>query len=366
MANRTDPSATTIHGTNPQYLVEKILRTKIYNNRFWKEHCFGLTAETLVEQAVKLQAIGGTYGGARQPTDFICLVLKMLQICPEREIILELITDERNKYVRALAAFYLRLTGSAADVYAFIEPLYNDYRKLRARTPEGGYVITHMDEFAAQLLDVDASYACDIALPVLPRREQLEATGLVDGARFSALEDEIEEALAAERAAAEQAEEAAAAARAAERAAVRRAAPLPPPPPPGRAPPPPPPPPPAELAPGPPRDRGWDARRMSPSPPRGGRVREREGRHAISRSPSPDERRGRGRPALDASRRREAERDERRGWRARECSRSRSRSPGELRAHRRSRSPGSPSPSDGRRRNRSRSRSAGRRGRSPR
>ena len=43
MANRTDPSAVTIHGTNPQFLVEKILRNRIYGANYWKEHCFALT-----------------------------------------------------------------------------------------------------------------------------------------------------------------------------------------------------------------------------------------------------------------------------------------------------------------------------------
>jgi len=43
MANRTDPTARSVHGTNPQNLVEKILRSKIYQNTYWKEQCFGLT-----------------------------------------------------------------------------------------------------------------------------------------------------------------------------------------------------------------------------------------------------------------------------------------------------------------------------------
>ena len=43
MANRTDPRARSVHGTNPQNLVEKILRQKIYELTYWKEQCFGLT-----------------------------------------------------------------------------------------------------------------------------------------------------------------------------------------------------------------------------------------------------------------------------------------------------------------------------------
>lgn len=97
MANRTDPSAKNIRGTNPQNLIEKIVRTKIYNNTYWKEQCFGLTAETLVDKAMELDHIGGTFGGNRKPTPFMCLVMKMLQIQPEKEIVIEFIKNDDYK-----------------------------------------------------------------------------------------------------------------------------------------------------------------------------------------------------------------------------------------------------------------------------
>ena len=43
MANRTVKDANTIKGTNPQYLIEKITRSRIYESRYWKEQCFALT-----------------------------------------------------------------------------------------------------------------------------------------------------------------------------------------------------------------------------------------------------------------------------------------------------------------------------------
>ena len=43
-----------------------------------KEHCFGLTAESLVDKAMEIEALGGTVGGIREPTRFIQLTLKML------------------------------------------------------------------------------------------------------------------------------------------------------------------------------------------------------------------------------------------------------------------------------------------------
>lgn len=75
---------------------------KMYETAYWKEHCFGLTAAGIVEKAVRLRYVAGTYGGNRIPSEFMCLVLKMLQIQPEKEIILEYIRNEDYKYVRIL------------------------------------------------------------------------------------------------------------------------------------------------------------------------------------------------------------------------------------------------------------------------
>ena len=78
--NATVADAEFVHGTNPQYLIEKITRQKIYDSVYWKEHCFGLNEETLLEKAVELGYIGGVYGPLSKPTKFLCLVLKLLQL----------------------------------------------------------------------------------------------------------------------------------------------------------------------------------------------------------------------------------------------------------------------------------------------
>jgi len=196
MANTTDASAADIHGMNPQNLVEKILRQRIYANAYWKEHCFALNEETLVDKAMELQYVGGTYGGNRMPTPFICLVLKMLQLQPEQDVVIEFIKNEDYKYVRALGAFYLRLVGRPRDVYRYLEPLYNDYRKLRFRSYDG-FVVTHMDEFVNELLRSETQ--CDIALPAVTKRTALEQTvvGARLPARVSAVSAEFAEGLAA-------------------------------------------------------------------------------------------------------------------------------------------------------------------------
>ena len=84
-----------------------------------------------------MDCIGGMYGGNNYPTKFICLALKMLQIQPSLDIIETLITNDDYKYIRALGAFYLRLTGTPVKIFRLLEPLYNDFSKLRVMNVDG-------------------------------------------------------------------------------------------------------------------------------------------------------------------------------------------------------------------------------------
>ncbi|KAK1896991.1 Pre-mRNA-splicing factor 38A [Dissostichus eleginoides] len=190
MANRTVKDANSIHGTNPQYLVEKIIRTRIYESKYWKEECFGLTAELVVDKAMELKYVGGVFGGNIKPTPFLCLTLKMLQIQPEKDIIVEFIKNEDFKYVRLLGAMYMRLTGTAVDCYKYLEPLYNDYRKVKSQNRNGEFELMHVDEFIDELLH--AERMCDIILPRLQKRHVLEEAEMLDP-RISALEEDLDE-----------------------------------------------------------------------------------------------------------------------------------------------------------------------------
>lgn len=49
----------------------------------------------------------------RAPTDFMCLLLKLLQLQPEKEIIVEFIKNEDYKYVRVLGKNCIRSVLSA-------------------------------------------------------------------------------------------------------------------------------------------------------------------------------------------------------------------------------------------------------------
>ena len=52
---------------------------------------------------------------------------------------MHLIKNKDYKYIRAIGAFYFRLTAPAADVYKILEELYTDYRRLIFRDQSGKF-----------------------------------------------------------------------------------------------------------------------------------------------------------------------------------------------------------------------------------
>lgn len=199
-----------VRGVNPVTLFEKAVRDRITDSYYWKEQCFGLNAATLCDRAVELTSVGGTYGISEKPSPFLCLAFKLLQLGPDRDVILEYLNfsdpgsdDEGDvsaengvlkargdfKYLRALAAFYVRLTFDAVDVYKTLEPLLLDYRKLKRRVRDT-FTLTYMDQFVDDLLTKDR--VCGTSLWKLPPRQQLEDLEMLDE-RISPLVDELEE-----------------------------------------------------------------------------------------------------------------------------------------------------------------------------
>ncbi|KAF3037463.1 hypothetical protein E8E12_002214 [Didymella heteroderae] len=230
-------SGALIRGQNPALLFEKGVRERITESYYWKEQCFGLNAATLCDRAVELKFIGGTSGITGRPTPFLCLAFKMLQLVPEKGIVLEMLNfrgdededgedageadgkietnregdDQKNgsangdadakkrdlnaegklgtfKYLRCLAAFYIRLAWEPVAIYNTLEPLLTDYRKIKRRLKEN-FSLTYVDQFIDDLLTKDR--ICATSLWKLPPRSQLEDLDLLEP-RESPLGDEID------------------------------------------------------------------------------------------------------------------------------------------------------------------------------
>ena len=215
-----------IRGQNPALLFEKGVRERITESYYWKEQCFGLNAATLCDRAVELKFIGGTSGITGRPTPFLCLAFKMLQLVPEKKIVLEMLNfrddeeDEEDgvkaeeikneedgedeeekkrdlnaegklgsfKYLRCLAAFYIRLAWEPVEIYTTLEPLLTDYRKIKRRLKEN-FSLTYVDQFIDDLLTKDRM--CATSLWKLPSRANLEDLDMLEP-RESPLGDEVD------------------------------------------------------------------------------------------------------------------------------------------------------------------------------
>jgi pre-mRNA-splicing factor 38A len=220
-----------IRGQNPALLFEKGVRERITESYYWKEQCFGLNAATLCDRAADLKFIGGTTGINGKPTPFLCLAFKMLQLVPDKEIIIEYLNfrdDEDDdegknedakvehsgtpvkveendmkktldlnasgklgdfKYLRCLAAFYIRLAWEPVEIYTTLEPLLTDYRKIKRRLKDA-FTLTHVDQFIDDLLTKDR--ICATSLWKLPSRANLEDLDMLEP-RESPLDGEVDE-----------------------------------------------------------------------------------------------------------------------------------------------------------------------------
>ncbi|KAL9085451.1 MAG: hypothetical protein Q9165_007601 [Trypethelium subeluteriae] len=218
-------TGTLIRGQNPALLFEKAVRDRITESYYWKEQCFGLNAATLCDRAVELTFIGGTYGVAQKPTPFLCLAFKMLQLTPDKEVVEAYLNwgsevfdrkaeddaegdgldqldggeagnarRQKNvraefKYLRALAAFYIRLTWEPVEIFKTLEPLLEDRVKLRQRRRDG-VDLTFMDEFIDRLLTRDR--VCATTLWKLPDRGMLQDLDMLEE-YVSPLGEELDE-----------------------------------------------------------------------------------------------------------------------------------------------------------------------------
>lgn len=147
MANTTVRGALAIHGQNPQVTFQSSLlrcfsslsvssrdghskphirvavleRALLRSYRYVFSSCEGRNtlktspAETLIDRAIELKAIGGVYG-PQKPTEFISLLLKLLQIQPEKEILIEYLQADEFKLAVRLIHLCQTLTGQPSDI----------------------------------------------------------------------------------------------------------------------------------------------------------------------------------------------------------------------------------------------------------
>lgn len=85
----------------------------------------------VLEELTGVAAIGGLSGPLRKVEYFLCLVTRLLQICPPPAILEAMLRQEWHKYVRVAALLVIRLIGHPSMMNEAVRVGIDDYRKVR-------------------------------------------------------------------------------------------------------------------------------------------------------------------------------------------------------------------------------------------
>lgn len=179
--NQTLKTAKRVHGVDPQTLIEKIIRERIYTCKFWTESCEPYEVTSVLNLANNLDHIGGVFSNTK-PCPFLCLVLKLLQIQPSLEVVLQQLSS-KNRYCSCLFALYLRMVAEPLVIYENLELMLACYSKVKMRKSDGTFYISTVDQFIDSLLQEDR--VLDVILPRIQSREVFEEKGQLSPFAFS-------------------------------------------------------------------------------------------------------------------------------------------------------------------------------------
>ena len=169
--------------TNKAHLVDTIIRHRILDSIFYKQHLYLANEATILQVITKhVHYIGGVDSMGR-PSPFIQCLFRLLELNPSKEIVhvyLHQLEFNEFKYLLALSLLFVRLTYPSEEVYSIFDEFAQDYRKLRykMKVPDFDenklaifYKIGYMDEFLDDLLMKER--VVDLLLPRLTLRNTL-------------------------------------------------------------------------------------------------------------------------------------------------------------------------------------------------
>ena len=158
-----------VRGMAPQHLIEPKTRHKIYHSVYWMQYCFGVDLVTFIDRAQLIQGVGGLFGNFKQPCNFLCLFLKLLELEPSEAIIRKMLDTKcwQMKYLRLLAALYVRFTFPCEQVYLTLEPLLNQYNQIPI-LKSTGWEITYFDCVINSFINDE--FWCGLSFPPMTPR----------------------------------------------------------------------------------------------------------------------------------------------------------------------------------------------------
>ncbi|KAG5506481.1 hypothetical protein JKF63_05984 [Porcisia hertigi] len=84
----------------------------------------------VLEELTTLRFLGGLAGPLHTANYFICLIARLLQICPSVAIVRVMLVQDVHKYLRAAALLLIRLIGNEELQWEAMRVGWADYRKL--------------------------------------------------------------------------------------------------------------------------------------------------------------------------------------------------------------------------------------------
>lgn len=163
---------------NKANLVEPIVRHRVQDSLFYKQHLHLTNEQTILNVIVDhVQFVGGT-DSSNRPSPFLCCLVRLLEIEPSPEIVELYLTQNgfnEFKYLTALSLVYCRMLGGS-KFFELYDRYIVDYRKLRFQDKQfqlvnGApvhYSIKCMDELVDDL--IESERVVDIKIPHLAPR----------------------------------------------------------------------------------------------------------------------------------------------------------------------------------------------------
>lgn len=184
------------------HLVEPIVRHRIQDSLFYKQHLYLTNELTLLEMVVQhVHFLGGTDTVGR-PTPFLCCLLRMLELEPLQDIIDLYLTQNgfnEFKYLTALGLIYQRMVMLSEKWYLLFDASIIDYRNLRVKFKSPKltdglplhYGLMTMDEWVDMLNEQER--VVDLIMPKLVPRRRLVDEGILMSRSYEVSDEETKE-----------------------------------------------------------------------------------------------------------------------------------------------------------------------------
>lgn len=171
-----------------------ILNSPLYLMEFKHLGIIGLLKDVLQTRWIDLEY-------SQEPSRFLCALVRLYMLRPNREIIYEILSVKNFTYATAFAAIHVRCYWSSLDIHRVLTPLLSNYTKVRVSGVEAvglqGYVpfdtlietILRQPSTLSKHDKTFISIGC-LRLPLLTKREIFEMSG-----KLRPLSEELQEIL---------------------------------------------------------------------------------------------------------------------------------------------------------------------------